>query len=59
MQWFFSVYICVKFKKMGQMQNLGLKSKFFQSTIKWVSNFECDFQPEASGGHTSNLYEKE
>ena len=36
---------------MGQMQNLGHKIKFLQSTIKWVSNFECDFQPEASGGH--------
>ena len=44
---------------MGQIQNFGLKIKFLQSTIKWVSNFECDFQPEASGGHISNLYEKE
>ena len=44
---------------MGQMQNFGLKSKFLQSTIKWVLNFERDFQPEASGGHSSNLYEKE
>ena len=44
---------------MGQMENLGLESKFLQSMIKWVSNFECDFQPEASGGHISNLYDKE
>ena len=55
----FSVSIHVKFKNMGQKQNFGLKIKFLQSTIKWVSNFECDFQPEASGGHISNLYEKE
>ena len=59
MQWFFTVSNCVKLKKMGQMQNLGLESKFLQSMIKWVSNFECDFQPEASGGHISNLYDKE